>query len=1053
MSRGANIALRVHTHTQRSATRCSPLALTAPHAPSLPQEEANDVPEWLKEAEENDAMDEGDVGGVSSDALLAHARAASSASTAVVLLEDKKFYPDADEVYPEAETMVQDEDTQPLSQPIIAPVKTKLFSLLETTAPTTTYSADFLASLMGSPALIRNVAVVGHLHHGKTSLLDMLIERTHVESWRPDAQRRYTDARGDEQARGVSIKATPVSLVMQDAREKSYLVNLVDTPGHTNFSDDVTASLRLADGVLLVVDAVEGVMLNTERLVRHALLHRLPIVLVVAKVDRLIVELKLPTADAYFKLLHVIGEVNHLIRSNSHHGSGDGAEHPPLHPVAGNVVFSAAHHGWSFTLDSWAAMHLERQRRVAIEKGGLAGSARPAGEPKRAVGESGGAVAPSALAKRLWGDVWYDPRSRTFNDKSPGQGAARTFITFVLEPLYKVYSSVLGEEPATLAQRVKALGVYLTPAELHADPRPLLKTVLSRWVGDQQGLVSAVVAHIPSPAAAAGARVPLIYTGSPASPEAVAMRECNGRGPLMVNVAKLIPAPDGASFLALARVWSGCLAVGDRVRVLGESYGADDEEDSAVATVSALGVGQARYRLDVTLAPPGNWVLIEGVCDVISKTATLTSASPGSPPVSIFRPLTFNTIACVNVSVEPLNPSELPKVLAGLRAVTKSYPLARTRVEESGEHVLIGTGELALDSMLHDLREMFARVEVKVADPVVSFQETVGAQSSVPCFGLTPNKKNKLSMLAEPLDRGACLARPRVPHPPARPAHVRAPPAGLADELDAGVIDSSWDGRTVAAHLSANYGWDALAARGLWAFGPTSRGPNVLVDDTLPGQVDKKALSTCRDSIVQGFVWGSREGPLCDEPMRGVKFRLLDAGLSSEPIARGGGQVIPTARRVGYSAFLLAEPRLLEPVYHVEVLCPGDAVPAVAAVLSRRRGHVTAEVPKPGTPFTLVRGLLPVMDSFGFETDLSVHTQGVAFGMQVFDNWSLVPGDPLDTTIVLRPLEPSPPAALAREFMVKTRRRKGLAEEVSATKYFDDAMLEYLAAQDGGMQQ
>jgi U5 small nuclear ribonucleoprotein component len=84
------------------------------------------------------------------------------------------------------------------------------------------------------------------------------------------------------------------------------LINIIDTPGHVNFSDEVTASLRAADGVVLVVDAVEGVMLNTERLIRHAVAAGLPLVLVINKVDRLILELKLPPNDAYFKLLHTV---------------------------------------------------------------------------------------------------------------------------------------------------------------------------------------------------------------------------------------------------------------------------------------------------------------------------------------------------------------------------------------------------------------------------------------------------------------------------------------------------------------------------------------------------------------------------------------------------------------------------------------------------------------------------------------------------------------------------------------------------------------------------
>ena len=95
--------------------------------------------------------------------------------------------------------------------------------------------------------------------------------------------------------------------------------------------------------------------------------------------------------------------------------------------------------------------------------------------------------------------------------------------------------------------------------------------------------------------------------------------------------------------------------------------------------------------------------------------------------------------------------------------------------------------------------------------------------------------------------------------------------------------------------------------------------PNILVDDTLPSEVDKNLLSTVKDSIVQGFQWDTREGPLCDEPIRNCKFKILDAVIAGEGIHRGGGQIIPTARRVAYSAFLMATPRLMEPYNFVEV--------------------------------------------------------------------------------------------------------------------------------------
>ena len=147
---------------------------------------------------------------------------------------------------------------------------------------------------------------------------------------------------------------------------------------------------------------------------------------------------------------------------------------------------------------------------------------------------------------------------------------------------------------------------------------------------------------------------------------------------------------------------------------------------------------------------------------------------------------------------------------------------------------------------------------------------------------------------------------------------------------------------------------------------------------------------------------------------------------------------VPSARRVVYSSFLTATPRLLEPVYQVEILCTPDVVEACYNVVQRRRGNVSRDAPVPGTPFFTVTGFLPVIESFGFETDLRCHTQGQAMCTSVFDHWDAVPGDPLDESIVLRPLEPSPTFALARDFMVKTRRRKGLSESVVVSKYFDE---------------
>jgi elongation factor 2 len=185
-------------------------------------------------------------------------------------------------------------------------------------------------------------------------------------------------------------------------------------------------------------------------------------------------------------------------------------------------------------------------------------------------------------------------------------------------------------------------------------------------------------------------------------------------------------------------------------------------------------------------------------------------------------------------------------------------------------------------------------------------------------------------------------------------------------------------------------------------------------------------LNEIKDSCVAAFQWATREGVLCDENMRGIRFNVLDVTLHADAIHRGGGQIIPTMRRVIYASCLTAQPRLMEPVYLVEIQCPEHAMGGIYGVLNRRRGHVFAEDQRPGTPLYNVKAYLPVMESFGFTEDLRSHTGGQAFPQCVFDHWQILQGDPLEK------------GTKAESVVLATRKRKGLAEEIpSLDKYYD----------------
>jgi len=167
---------------------------------------------------------------------------------------------------------------------------------------------------------------------------------------------------------------------------------------------------------------------------------------------------------------------------------------------------------------------------------------------------------------------------------------------------------------------------------------------------------------------------------------------------------------------------------------------------------------------------------------------------------------------------------------------------------------------------------------------------------------------------------------------------------------------------------------------------------------------------------------------MCEENMRGVRINIEDVTMHADAIHRGGGQIIPTARRVFYACCLTAEPRLVEPVFLVDIQTVEHAMGGIYGVLTKRRGVIIGEEQRPGTPIFNVRAYLPVTESFGFTADLRASTGGQAFPQCVFDHWQHYPGDPLE------------PSSLAGQRVVEVRKRKGQKPEIPGLDNFFDKL-------------
>ena len=205
-----------------------------------------------------------------------------------------------------------------------------------------------IQQLMSKKELIRNIGIIAHIDHGKTTLADSLLAGTGMLSPQMAGMARVLDYLEEEQKRKITIKTANISLLYKNP-QNSYIINLVDTPGHVDFTGKVTRALRVIDGAVVVVDAVEEIMAQTEIVTRQALEERVRPVLFINKIDRLITELQLGEEQIQKKLNNIIDKFNDLIEL---YGESPYKTQWKINAASGNVVFGAALYGWGFTSGS-----------------------------------------------------------------------------------------------------------------------------------------------------------------------------------------------------------------------------------------------------------------------------------------------------------------------------------------------------------------------------------------------------------------------------------------------------------------------------------------------------------------------------------------------------------------------------------------------------------------------------------------------------------------------------------------------------------------------------
>jgi elongation factor 2 len=603
------------------------------------------------------------------------------------------------------------------------------------------------------------------------------------------------------------------------------------------------------------------------------------------------------------------------------------------------------------------------------------------------------------MMAKLWGDWFYSPKEKLWktegNDKE-GKPIKRAFAQFVMDPVIKLARAAMNNEIEVIEKMAVTMEIELTTADKELREKHLLKAVMQKWINAADTILEMMVFHLPSPAQAQKYRYSYLYEGPIDDEAAVAIRDCDQNGPLMMYISKQVPTSDKGRFFSYGRVFSGKVSTGLKVRMLGSNYVPGKKADVYEGNVQRTVLMMGRKTEFVSEVPCGNLAALVGVDKYLTKTGTVTTCNDAHN----IRNMKYSVSPVVRVAVQPKNAADLPKLIQGMQRLAKSDPLVLCINDEAtGQNIVCGSGELHVEICINDLMNEYAQIPIIQSTPVVSYKETVGEVGNT-AMSKSANKHNRLTCFAEPIGEELSL------------------------DIENGIISIKMDPKERVRKF-VEHGWDKSEAVKIWAFGPDGEGPNIITDATKGCQF----MNEIKDSMVTGFQVVTASGVLCDENVRSMRINVEDTTLHPDSIHRGGGQIIPTSRRVFYACQLKAEPKLQEPYFLVEITCPNDVSGSVYSCLTQKRGEIEDETPIHGTPITQIKAFLPVSESFGFTGYLRSHTAGQAFPTCSFHHWGLMTSDPMAAV-------ENPCTKIVKE----TRVRKGLKPEVYALSHFEDKL-------------
>jgi len=471
-----------------------------------------------------------------------------------------------------------------------------------------------------------------------------------------------------------------------------------------------------------------------------------------------------------------------------------------------------------------------------------------------------------------------------------------------------------------------------------------------------KAILDAAVKMLPNPLEAQKYRIEKIWKGNTNSRIGQAMTNCDDNSPVVMCITNVQTDPEEGT-IATGRLFSGTLRTGDKVFLVNAQ---------AEGVVKQVSIYMASFKEPVDHIAAGNIAALTGL-EQVKPGETIVSSEYREEMVP-FERIKYVSEPVLTIAVEPKNPQDLLLLLKALEKLAIEDPNLTTIVNrETGEYLLSGMGELHLETATNHLKDLLENTKITTSQPRVVYKETITKKGTA-ATARSPNKQNKFTVQAQPAEEGLAES------PKQDRANIKNVGETLAEDED----------------------------------------KNTLVNYTGKTQQLQDAL----DSIVSGFRFACQAGPLCGEPVKGVKINLTEAELSSHPGQRGQAEIARGVGKAIFGSFLTAKPRLLEPIYQTVISAPTELAGDCSRIISSRRGKVCGFEQK-GTQ-AIITSQIPVAETFGLSQEMRSTTSGRAFWQSTLHHWEKLP------------------EKLEAKIITETRKRKGLEPSVPKPEQFTE---------------